>query len=258
MVSVNRDKRYYRIASDGGGNLSTPVMRELLTHAKNKKKLLDLGCGDGTRLSILVKKGKNEGIGIDSNDFAIQKGRKGHPKLKLIKGNIEELLFEDEEFDFVYSAFVLEHLENPEKVLREAIRVLAKKGTLFLSAPNYGAPNRRSPCSVENKYLKLARGVINDFLNFTEREDALGWTKVISREDEKYEIDFDTRVEPYILSLIKFLEGKKLKIIKTSTFWEIKEENKTFLFKAIRSLGKRGIFPFKFWGPQIMVIVKKE
>lgn len=255
MIDKN-DKLYYQVARAGSKDLKTPVMRELLRQIEGKKRILDLGCGDGTRLATLVK-GKGA-VGIDDNEFAIKEGKKRYPQLNLIKGDIEKLPFSDEEFNFVYSAFVLEHLREPEKALKEAIRVLVKKGTLFLAAPNYGAPNRRSPCSVENKYLKLVRGVINDFLNFTERGDTLGWTKVIPREDEEYEIDFDTTVEPYILSLIKFLKGKQLKIIKTSTFWEIKEKDKTLLFRLIiRYLGQKGIFPFEFWGPQLLVVTEK-
>jgi len=250
-----KNKLYYQIARHGAQDLKTPVMRELLLEAECKKKILDLGCGDGTRLSMIAK-GKRA-VGVDSNDFAIKEGKRRYPGLRLIKGNVEKLPFNNGEFDFVYSAFVLEHLKSPKKVIREAIRVLKEGGTFSLAAPNYGAPNRRSPCSTENKYLKLIKGFVKDFFLLVGSNKDLLWKKVKPKTNEAYEIDFDTEIEPYILPLLNFLKGKGLKITKFSTFWEIEEENTTFLFKIVKTLGKIGIFPFKFWGPQILVIAKK-
>jgi ubiquinone/menaquinone biosynthesis C-methylase UbiE len=254
MANRKRVKRYYQVARNGAQDLDTPVMRELIQEAGGKKKILDLGCGDGTRLSIIGK--RKIAVGVDESDFAIKEGRKRYPRLKLIKGDISKLPFNAGKFDLVYSAFVLEHLDEPEEVLNEAIRVLKKNGVLFLAAPNFGAPNRRSPCSEENKYLKLFRGLIKDF--FWRNSQKLSWKEVRPRTDEPYQIDFDTRIEPYVLSLIYFLKRRGLVIVKSPTFWEIQEKNKSFLFRIIRALGKKRIFPFKFWGPQLLVVAQKK
>jgi ubiquinone/menaquinone biosynthesis C-methylase UbiE len=51
------------------------------------------------------------------------------------------LQFKDEKFDFIYSYNAFEHFLEPEKVLKEAIRVVKKKGYLFLSfEPIYTSP----------------------------------------------------------------------------------------------------------------------
>ncbi|MCK5536245.1 MAG: class I SAM-dependent methyltransferase [Bacteroidales bacterium] len=47
--------------------------------------------------------------------------------LKFIKGDVQELPFEDKSFDFIYCSHVLEHVEEPQKALDEILRV-GKKG----------------------------------------------------------------------------------------------------------------------------------
>lgn len=48
-----------------------------------------------------------------------------------------ELPFKDEEFDFVVSGQMLEHCENPFKIVAEMSRVLKKGGILAITVPWY-------------------------------------------------------------------------------------------------------------------------
>jgi SAM-dependent methyltransferase len=54
-----------------------------------------------------------------------------------VNANGESLPFPDESFDIVYSGNVLEHTEDPERVLSESVRVLRKGGVLHMEMPNY-------------------------------------------------------------------------------------------------------------------------
>ena len=237
---------YYKVSEEASRNKTHPAVVAINEFAKNAKKILDMGCGDGTRLASLETQG--EKLGVDVSDFAIQRGEKKYRNLKLIRGDVANLPFKDKSFDFVYSMFVIEHVESPEKVLKEAFRILAKGGTLILAAPNYGAPNRRSPNSREGRLSKLfkrVRGVGRNSLN---------WTKVTPPEGE-YFIDVDTLVEPYIVSLLKYLKNLGFKIVKASSLWETDEFSlKQLPFKI---LGRLGINSFVWWGPQIFIIAKK-
>lgn len=49
----------------------------------------------------------------------------------------ENLSFPDQSFDLVYSSNVLEHVQDPAKVLAESVRVLKPGGYLFFTYPNY-------------------------------------------------------------------------------------------------------------------------
>ncbi len=44
--------------------------------------------------------------------------------------------FEDNYFDYLATAEVLEHMENPEDVLKEMVRVVKPGGMLAISVPN--------------------------------------------------------------------------------------------------------------------------
>lgn len=97
--------------------------------------VLDVGCGEGFTLNKL----KEEGIGkswqgVDFEEEAIKIGKKVYPNLQLKQGNIYDLEYKNSSFDLVVCTEVLEHLEEPEKGLREILRV--SKKYVILSVPN--------------------------------------------------------------------------------------------------------------------------
>ena len=100
--------------------------------------ILEVGCGAGNIMER-IKKGK-EIWGIDLSDFMlkISRKRKYHLPVKFIKGNAENLPEEIKniKFDKVYCSEVLEHVENPGKVLKEIKRVSKKKSIIVVSIPN--------------------------------------------------------------------------------------------------------------------------
>ena len=59
------------------------------------------------------------------------------PASVISEGVGESLPFPDASFDVVYSFQVLEHVQDPRRVLAEAWRVLRRGGILYCNAPNY-------------------------------------------------------------------------------------------------------------------------
>lgn len=252
-----RDKSYYELAHQGSSNLSHPAMQLLLKLSIGKKKILDMGCGEGTRLNAVTLKahGKTQAVGVDNNEVAIEMARKQYPKINFIKSDLAELPFKDDNFDLIFSAFVFEHLENPEGALIEARRVLKKNGVFLIVAPNFGAPNRRSPNSSESKIVKVINGFVNDLsiinASIVKR---LYWNKVVPIHD-KYLIDTDTTVEPYLNTLIKFSRYIGFKIEQVTSFWEIDKNSLSQL--PFRILGELKIYPFIYWGPHLCLVLRK-
>lgn len=97
--------------------------------------ILDVGCGEGFTLERLRNLGIGKRLeGIDSLDRAIEIGKKVHPELILRQGSIYDLPYKDNAFDLVICSEVLEHIDDPEKGLKELVRVSGKH--CILSVPN--------------------------------------------------------------------------------------------------------------------------
>ena len=99
------------------------------------KKVLDVGCADGTLMKFL-KDNKNINIrGLEISKDKVQKCiSKG---LTVIEGNAEKdlLQFPDKSFDYVVLSQTLQAFLNPEQVINELLRV-GKKA--IVTIPNFG------------------------------------------------------------------------------------------------------------------------
>lgn len=248
---------YIDVAALASGDIKHQGMRVLKELVKSAKKVLDLGCGEGTRLNLILPESA-EGTGIDISPTAIKLGKSRYPKIKFIQADLEEIPLRNNDFDVVYSAYVLEHLSNPEKVLDEAARLLRKDGFLVLIAPNYGSPNRSSPPFKGSRINKLMAGISNDFIILFRKQKRLEWMKVepIAAED-KYDVDWDTTVEPYIGSLIKYLQYKGLAVKNAFSCWSEELPGAKIHQKIFKILGSFGLYPFWMWGPHLVVVAQK-
>lgn len=249
-------KRYYDLAGHGSLDIKHYGMKLLKRLALNSKSILDLGCGEGTRLYYLASNNQ-KAVGIDISKKAITIAQEKYPHLNFVQGNLESLPCKDNIFDLVYSAFVLEHVDKPEEVINESIRVTKNGGSLVFIAPNYGSPNRSSPVFVGSRILKLIKGFLKDYFSLFRKENRLIWNKV-KPTTKKYFQDSDTTVEPYVRSLIDYLKERRLTISVWSTAWEEEFTNSKLVQRFFRRLGEIGMFPFNFWGPHLIVCAKKR
>jgi SAM-dependent methyltransferase len=106
-----------------------------LISAKNLDSILDVGCGEGFTLNRLKEHGIGKRLeGLEYSIDAIKLGKKTYPDIKIKQGDIYNLPYEDNFFDLVLCTEVLEHLDYPQKALKELIRVSNKY--LVVSVPN--------------------------------------------------------------------------------------------------------------------------
>ena len=97
------------------------------------KTLLDIGCGCGWHLKWF----KDLGLkvwGVDKSPFMAEEANRFLGENVVEVMDAENLKFNDKSFNFVTLITVLEFTENPEKVLREALRVAQEK--VFLGVLN--------------------------------------------------------------------------------------------------------------------------
>ena len=108
--------------------------RVILEWIEPHSSVLDLGCGDGELLSLLVKEKKAHAQGIEIDEQAIHECvAKG---LSVFQEDIDVGLSEyaDKSFDYVILSQSLQQVKRPDFVLREAVRVGKKT---IVSFPNF-------------------------------------------------------------------------------------------------------------------------
>ena len=108
------------------------VIAELI---EKDKKVLDVGCGDGTLMEFLKNNKKTNIRGLEISKSKVQECiAKG---LTVIEGNAEKDLtqFPDKSFDYVVLSQTLQAFLNPELVINELLRV-GKKA--IVTIPNFG------------------------------------------------------------------------------------------------------------------------
>ena len=101
----------------------------------NNTRVLDIGCGDGSLMSLLNEEKHIEVRGLELNQENVQECI--HKGLPVIQGNAETELhqFPDKSFDYVVLSQTLQAFYDPEKVLRNLLRI---GKSVVISIPNFG------------------------------------------------------------------------------------------------------------------------
>ncbi len=100
--------------------------------------ILDMGCGEGYFLKMLLDKSQIDAIGIDSSNANLEFARKNAPKAKFFQRNALSTGFDTALFDCVSALEIIDHVDKPMQLLVEARRVLRDGGALVISFPESG------------------------------------------------------------------------------------------------------------------------
>ena len=120
------------------------IKEELQASGKPNFEILDIGCGKGTdvfMMNSLLKAYSTRFTGLDISPVSIEfanmlREMRGERNCFFDVGNAEKLEFADTSFDVVLCSEVLEHLPEPEKSLKEILRVLKAGGLAVVTTPN--------------------------------------------------------------------------------------------------------------------------
>ena len=113
-----------------------PFMRELVNFERFPgKQLLEIGCGLGTDLLQFARGGALV-TGVDLTPKSVELAKAGFAlhglPMRALVADAENLPFEDNSFDVVYSFGVLHHTPNTARAIDEAYRVLKPGGKIIL------------------------------------------------------------------------------------------------------------------------------
>ena len=130
--------------------------------------ILEAGAGPGDLAAKIIPEAgfsPNQYLGTDISESQVAEARTSHPEYQFERASIYELPVEDKSCDLTIACEVLEHLEEPEKALRELDRVT--RGWVLLSVPS--EPLWRTLNVLRGKYLASFGNTPGHLQNFTPR-----------------------------------------------------------------------------------------
>ena len=131
------NKRAEEAASDSIHNRRIQeFISEICT--KGRKRILDVGCGDGRITRHFVE--GNKCYGVDISEKAVHKAMERGLKGYVLDLEEDSFPFQDGYFDLVICSQVIEHIINTDHILTEINRILHKNGFMILSFPNINQP----------------------------------------------------------------------------------------------------------------------
>ena len=190
---------------------------KLLKLVGTNKKVLEMGCATGYVSKMMKEKLNCYVTGIEIDPDAAKEAEK-HCE-KVIVGDIEEMDFSTtlgkERFDVITFGDVLEHLNDPSKILKALYPFLVDDGYILASIPNIAHISVALEL-LEGKFEYRSLGLLDDtHIRFFTKKSILSlfrkagyeivfWDRVIVRPEDT---EFQTALESYPYSLLSFFEA---------------------------------------------------
>lgn len=120
----------------GHESLPHRLFNEEMFGIRDRKTILDIGCGNGRYLKALKRYADPDAslVGIDLSIGMLRRAKRRVPcpRLTLASADLVRLPFADHSFDVIVCGWVIEHLVDPRNGLHEIARVLKPDGKIML------------------------------------------------------------------------------------------------------------------------------
>lgn len=110
-------------------------------HATQEDNILEVGCGAGNVLEQ-IPGAMLYGVDISALMLEKSKNRLSIRRAHLLRANVEALPLLSNQFSRLFCTEVLEHVINPDKVIREMARVATSNAIIVVSIPNENIINQ--------------------------------------------------------------------------------------------------------------------
>lgn len=189
----------------------------------NGSTLLDIGCGDGTVIDYLSKHNRLKSAeGIDISKRAVSHVQKKGYKAKVVDITSPEFnrFLRNKNYDYVVITEVLEHIYNPENVVKLLYGHVNK--ALFVSVPNTGFFLHRLRLLFGRFPMVTIQQHVKEHIRFWTMKDFIYWA-----EYHNYKVDKVVDISGMRIGPFKILERKMPGMFAPQILYKmIKNENK--------------------------------
>lgn len=177
LEAEHRDLPGRRYAYEFDYILRDYLLRALEPHLA-RGRAPELGCYKGEFTKLLLERHESVTVVEGSKELMEAARMATNGRGRFIQAFFEDVMLE-EQFDAIYLVHTLEHLDDPQRVLRRVRGWLADAGRLFLVVPNANAASRQ---------VAVGMGLISHNAAVTEGERAHGHRRTYSLDTLEYEV----------------------------------------------------------------------
>ena len=152
-----------------------------------KGDVLELGCGEGRGIDIILRKSKSF-TAIDKIKDVIEKLSLKYKDNVFISSNFPPLVdIEDNSFDTVISFQVIEHIQDDTQYISEIERILRPGGVALITTPNIKMTLTRNPWHVREYTSEELNNLCSKYFSQVDVLGISGNTKVIEYYNQNLE-----------------------------------------------------------------------
>lgn len=114
-------------------DLEALALRTILSDV-DFKTCLEIGCGTGKNTDWLITKAKHiTAVDLSQEMLSKAKGKIKSDRIKFVQADItQSWAFTNEQYDLISFSLVLEHIENLNRIFKEAVKVLSSGGHIYI------------------------------------------------------------------------------------------------------------------------------
>ncbi len=151
FASDFEERNYYVV-----GRADVERLQQKVSALKDLKKVLELGCGNGTYSRILAPNAESL-LATDLSDEMVKASNqrlKAFPNVKIEKADCFHLTYSENSFDTIFMANLIHVIPTPEKAIEECLRVLKKDGLLVITSYTQKGMTLRYRLGLIYRYMK--------------------------------------------------------------------------------------------------------
>ncbi len=146
--------------------------------------VLEVGCGIGRGLKLLTENCTHY-TAIDKNEKLINQLKTQYPTHTFVAENIPPFTtLKEDNFDFVVSFQVIEHIQNDELFVKEIHKVLKKGGKFLVTTPNKSLSLTRNPWHTREYKAEELKKLLEKYFSKVETLGVMGNEKIMNYYEE--------------------------------------------------------------------------